>query len=76
MEYYPWLQNQREAPPDTPQLGPGIDNRLNTSALTALAMPALAAVSNVGAQVGLRRNLEFTAGERAHRISMGSYTKA
>jgi hypothetical protein len=30
----------------------------------------------VGAQVGILRNLEFTAGGRAHRISTGPYTKA
>ena len=30
----------------------------------------------VGAQVGIMRNLEFTAGGRAHRISTGPYTKA
>ena len=29
-----------------------------------------------GAQVGVMRNLEFTAGGRAHRISAGSYTRA
>jgi hypothetical protein len=31
---------------------------------------------DVGALIGIRRNLEFTAGGRAHRISMGSYGKA
>lgn len=30
----------------------------------------------VGAQVGILRNLEFTAGGRSHRISTGPYTKA
>ncbi len=30
----------------------------------------------LGAQVGILRNLEFTAGGRAHRISTGPYTKA
>lgn len=30
----------------------------------------------IGAQVGILRNLEFTAGGRAHRISTGPYTKA
>lgn len=29
----------------------------------------------VGAQVGVMRNLEFTAGGRAHRISSGPYTR-
>ncbi len=29
-----------------------------------------------GAQVGIMRNLEFSAGGRAHRISTGPYTKA
>jgi hypothetical protein len=31
---------------------------------------------DLGAQVGIRRNLEFTAGGRAHRISMGTYGRA
>ncbi len=30
----------------------------------------------VGAQVGIMRNLEFSAGGRAHRISTGPYRKA
>ncbi len=30
----------------------------------------------LGALVGIMRNLEFSAGGRAHRVSMGSYTKA
>jgi hypothetical protein len=30
---------------------------------------------DLGAQVGIRRNLEFSAGGRAHRISLGSYAK-
>ncbi len=30
----------------------------------------------VGAQVGIMRSLEFSAGGRAHRISTGPYTKA
>lgn len=31
---------------------------------------------DLGSQVAARRNLEFSAGQRSHRISMGSYTKA
>lgn len=30
----------------------------------------------IGAQVGIMRNLEFSAGGRAHRISTGPYRKA
>ncbi len=30
---------------------------------------------DVGARVGVMRNLEFSAGGRAHRISKGSYSK-
>jgi hypothetical protein len=33
-------------------------------------------VVGIGAQVGIMRNLEFTAGGRAHRVSTGPYTKA
>lgn len=29
-----------------------------------------------GAQVGILRNLEFSAGARAHRISTGAYTRS
>lgn len=31
---------------------------------------------DIGAHVGIMRNLEFSAGGRAHRISTGPYTKA
>ncbi len=31
---------------------------------------------DVGAQVGIMRNLEFSAGGRAHRISTGPYRKS
>jgi hypothetical protein len=31
---------------------------------------------DVGARVGIMRNLEFSAGGRVHRISKGSYSKA
>jgi len=75
MEFYPWLKNQREAPPDTPQLT-GVETGIVLTGNTTLLTPTLAAANNVGAQVGVRRNLEFSAGERAHRISTGSYTKA
>ena len=33
-------------------------------------------VIDAGAQVGIMRNLEFTAGGRAHRISTGTYSSA
>ena len=31
---------------------------------------------DIGSQVGIRRNLEFSAGGRSHRISTGPYTSA
>lgn len=31
---------------------------------------------DVGAQVGIMRNLEFSAGGRAHRVSMGPYSQS
>jgi hypothetical protein len=31
---------------------------------------------DLGSQVGVQRNLEYSAGSRSHRISTGSYTRA
>ncbi len=68
--------------------GPGgeeIDANAGERALTAAGSATDASVGaadvggkqiGVGAQVGIMRNLEFTAGGRAHRISTGPYTKA
>jgi hypothetical protein len=39
-------------------------------------LPGAAKPVGTGAQVGIIRNLEFSAGGRAHRISTGPYTKA
>ncbi len=68
--------------------GPGgadIDANPGERALTSAGAATDASTSGVevgnkqigvGAQVGILRNLEFTAGGRAHRISTGPYTKA
>ncbi|HEX8227780.1 MAG TPA: hypothetical protein VF826_00530 [Chloroflexia bacterium] len=68
--------------------GPGgedIDANPGERALTTQGAATDATVSGIavgnkqigiGAQVGILRNLEFTAGGRAHRISTGPYTKA
>ena len=75
MDYYPWVQNQQ----DPAEVG-------NQTALVAQAeaqsegqlivRSADAKPMDLGSQVGARRNLEFSAGQRSHRISTGSYTKA
>lgn|GEM_PF-6106575 len=71
MNYYPWIENQQEA--------------ANSPVATAMTTMAGGAILNrganakpmeLGAQVAARRNLEFSAGQRSHRLSMGSYTKA
>lgn len=72
MNYYPWLENQQDAS-NTP---------VPTKAMTQMAGGALvsrgadAKPMDLGAQVAARRNLEFSAGQRSHRLSMGSYTRA
>ena len=82
MRYYPWVirgnrtatlaEQVQEA---VPAARPGI-NALLPQRRGGLDVAALQAGLEVGSQVGLRRNLECSAGGRAHRISMGSYTKA
>ncbi|MEA2574104.1 MAG: hypothetical protein QOH93_1402 [Chloroflexia bacterium] len=68
--------------------GPGgadLDANPGEQAMTAAGAATDASMSGisvgnkqigVGAQVGIMRNLEFTAGGRAHRVSTGPYTKA
>ncbi|HET6313626.1 MAG TPA: hypothetical protein VFH60_07300 [Chloroflexia bacterium] len=65
--------------------GEDIDANPGERALTPAGSATDATVSGVtvgnkqigvGAQVGILRNLEFTAGGRAHRVSTGPYTKA
>ncbi|HKP53492.1 MAG TPA: hypothetical protein VJ183_12685 [Chloroflexia bacterium] len=71
MNYYPWLENQQGASNSpvpttmTQMAGGGFVNR------GADAKPM-----DLGAQVAARRNLEFSAGQRSHRLSAGSYTRA
>jgi hypothetical protein len=77
MRHYPWviraprggqLEQAAQAKSGLDMLFPQRRAGIDTAALEAGLEP--------GAQVGLKRNLEFTAGGRAHRISTGSYTKA
>ncbi|MDQ3927524.1 MAG: hypothetical protein M3328_00095 [Chloroflexota bacterium] len=68
--------------------GPGgvdIDANPGERAMTAAGAATDATTAGVtignkqiglGAQVGIMRNLEFTAGGRSHRVSTGPYTKA
>jgi hypothetical protein len=71
MNYYPWIENQQD-----------VSNLLVATAMTTRSGGALltrganAKPMELGAQVAARRNLEFSAGQRSHRLSMGSYTKA
>ena len=50
MEFYPWLKNQREAPPDTPQL-PGVETGIvltgNTTLLNTPALPAYTTIDTL-----------------------------
>jgi hypothetical protein len=78
MRHYPWIirgKSRTAVQPGPPETDPGLralfpTHRAGTD--TDIAVSGL----DIGAQVGLRRNLEFTAGGRAHRLSTGSYTKA
>ncbi len=72
MNYYPWIENQQNAANST----------VATAAMTTMVGGALlnrgvdSKPMDLGAQVAGRRYLEFSAGQRSHRLSMGSYTKA
>lgn len=73
MDYYPWKKNQ-----DHPAIGEdatSIATRQQPSG-SLIVRSAGATPMDLGSQVGARRHLEFSAGQRSHRISMGSYTKA
>ena len=68
----------------TDDAGYPLDANPGERALSPLGRVSDASVANVtlgnkaigvGAQVGIMRNLEFTAGGRAHRISTGPYTR-
>lgn len=76
MEYYPWSEDAQD-----------VSRGLETQPYTGIAMAQRgggqlivrspqAPPMDLGAQVAARRNLEFSAGQRSHRISMGSYTRA
>ena len=76
MNYYPWLENQ--------QIGANAsEGEFSTtgalqerSANTMITREQGAKPMDLGAQVSAGRNLEFSAGQRSHRLSTGSYTKA
>jgi hypothetical protein len=71
MNYYPWIENQQDVS------NPPVPTAMTTMAGGALLnRGANAKPMELGAQVAARRNLEFSAGQRSHRLSMGSYTKA
>ncbi len=72
MDYYPWLQNQ-----DDPEQGKE-HNLVGTQQVSGslVRRGANPTPMDLGSQVGARRHLEFSAGQRSHRLSTGSYTKA
>ena len=45
-------------------------------ALTGAGQARRKPVGDIGSQVGIMRNLEYSAGGRSHRISTGPYTSA
>src|SRR5688572_5439973 len=77
MRHYPWVirGERKEEIEKAAQLRAAL-NGLFPQYRGGLDMASLASGLDIGAQAGLKRNLEFTAGGRAHRISTGSYTKA
>ena len=74
-KYYRWKLVQ---PPQstTPQLGTGESNMAAVDArnVPGTVLPAALGTVDSGARVGILRNLEFSAGGRAHRVSKGSYS--
>ena len=65
----------------TPDLGPSTDPNPGEAALgiegaTPMKPESQPGRIGTGAQVGIMRNLEFSAGGRAHRISTGPYITA
>ncbi|MDQ6695350.1 MAG: hypothetical protein M3014_13195 [Chloroflexota bacterium] len=66
--------------PGEARTSPGYRSGGMSAAIEGYGAAAVASLSNkpieAGAQVGIMRNLEFSAGGRAHRISTGPYTKA
>ena len=48
----------------------------NAMALSGAGQARRGPTGDVGSQVGALRNLEYSAGGRAHRISTGPYTRA
>jgi hypothetical protein len=78
MRYYPWVirQRSREVMQDAVSQREGLASLFPQPATAAQLQSNLPAGTDVGAQVGFKRNLEFSAGGRSHRLSTGSYTRA
>ena len=76
MNYYPWLENQQIGPNTSEGEFSATDQLEERKARSMIARAEGAKQMDIGAQVGAGRNLEFTAGQRSHRLSTGSYTKA
>jgi hypothetical protein len=77
MRHYPWvIRGERRDELEKAAQERAALNTLFPQYRGGLDMASLASGLDIGAQAALKRNLEFTAGSRAHRISSGSYTKA
>jgi hypothetical protein len=78
MRYYPWViqQKNREAMQEAARQSAGLASLFPQPASELQLEAGLPAGTDVGAQVGFKRNLEFSAGGRSHRLSTGSYTRA
>ena len=73
MDYYIWSTDNEYPVPGDEQRALAVRQQ---SGGTLIVRNAGAPPLDLGAQVATRRNLEFSAGQRSHRISTGSYTKA
>ena len=77
MRHYPWvIRGERKDEIEKAAQSRAAMNTLFPQYRGGLDMASLETGLDIGAQVGLKRNLEFTAGARANRVSTGSYTKA
>jgi hypothetical protein len=77
VNYYPWSDNEQgtvQDPLRQPNTGSNALGRGSSGQL--IVRSPQAPPMDLGSQVAARRNLEFSAGQRSHRISTGSYTKA
>jgi hypothetical protein len=77
MRHYPWIimSARTDELEKMSEVRRGLDS-LFPQPMTNPDAASMQTGLETGARVGLKRNLEFSAGGRAHRIITGSYTKA